>query len=253
MEAINSKIEELQEKFKQAILVKNQEIEDLKTEVNDLRTELEETKENLSDPHEVTALKTEVKELRTKLEKNEERLADSDALVRRNNIIISGNEVPNEQAGEDCAEIVRNLVQSKLRTILPSADINTAFRIGKKGIDGTQPQRSAFLVKLKNTEVKTSLIAACKTYKPGFFINDDLSPQKQTIMYVLRQAKQQHPNIISGTASPDGRICAWIKPQTPEDGQRNRKVYINSLEKLRNFCANTIKTNLQTYITRWPQ
>ena len=61
-------------------------------------------------------------------------MTDSDAMVRRNNIIISGNEVPNEQAGEDCTEIMRNLVQSKLRTILPSADITTAFRIGKKVI-----------------------------------------------------------------------------------------------------------------------
>ena len=103
-------------------------------------------------------------------------------------------EVPNEQSEEVCTEIVRNLAQSILRTILPSADINAVFRIGKKGNDGAQSQRTAFLVKLKNTEVKTSLIASSKTYKPGFFINDDLSPQKQTIVHVLRQAKRQATN-----------------------------------------------------------
>ena len=40
--AINSKITQLQAEFRQAILVKNQDYEDLKTEVNDFRTELAE-------------------------------------------------------------------------------------------------------------------------------------------------------------------------------------------------------------------
>lgn len=60
-------------------------------------------------------MKTGVNELRIKLHiKNEEKLADSDALLRINNIIISCNEVQIEQPGKDCAEMVRNLLQSNL-------------------------------------------------------------------------------------------------------------------------------------------
>ena len=118
----------------------------------DLRTELEETKVDLSDSQVVISLTIEVNELRTKLEKHEEKLAVSDTLVSRNNMIISGNEVPTEQRFEDCSEMVKSLVQSKLRRILPSADINTGHRIGKKSDNSAQPQRSAILVKLKNNK-----------------------------------------------------------------------------------------------------
>ena len=47
VDAINSKKEQLQAEFKEVILVKNEEIVDLKTEVNDLRAEPAEAKRKL--------------------------------------------------------------------------------------------------------------------------------------------------------------------------------------------------------------
>ena len=95
-------------------------------------------------------------------------------------------------------------------------------------------------------------MASCKTYKPDFYKNEDLSREKQTIMYVLCEAKRKFPNIVSGSSRVDGRISAWIKPQHPDERSSNCRVNVKSLEKLKNFCRDTIDTKLETFISRWP-
>ena len=39
----------------------------------------------------------------------------------------------------------------------------------------------------------------------------------------------------------------------PDDGPRNRKVLVNTLEKLRSFCTNTLGAGIETFIRDWPQ
>ena len=67
---------------------------------------------------------------------SESRLSDFDTIIRQRNIILSGNELPKEESGENCTEVVRKLIQTKLRTIVPSTDIDAAFRIGKPSTTG---------------------------------------------------------------------------------------------------------------------
>ena len=243
VEAINSKIEELQQEFRDASLQKNQQIEELQ---NDFKNAM------VQKDQQITQLRNETNILKNKLEKTESRLSDSDTVIRQRNIILSGNELPKEESGENCTEVVRKLIQTKLRTIVPSTDIDAAFRIGKPSATGQQARTRSILVKFNKPESKKSLIASCKTYKPDFYINEDLSPEKQTIMYVLREAKRKFPNIVSGSSCVDGRIAAWIKPQHPDEGSSNRRVNVNSLEKLKTFCRDTIDSNLETFIARWP-
>ena len=56
-----------------------------------------------------------------------------------------------------------------------------------------------------------NIIKACKTVKPNFFVNDDLSAEKKTIMYVIRQAKRKSLQKIDGCSSVGGKIMHILK------------------------------------------
>ena len=251
-------------------------ITDVLNEFSTLRTELDERFQVLSDNlqkgfeeqfsilrtefrqviqeknHEIAALKSEVNSLKSKVDKIETKFNESDNNLRQNNVVISGAELPNEQSNEDCVQVFRALCESKLRIIVPSTDICAAYRLGKQNPDPAQQNRRSLLVKFKSPDRKKSLMESCRAMKPGFYINDDIGPEKQTILYVLRKAKRKCPNIIGGYGSLDGRIIAWVKPQSPDQGTRDRKVMVNSVDKLRQLCSGTIGHNLETFISTWP-
>ena len=43
------------------------------------------------------------------------------------------------------------------------------------------------------------MLAAARRVKPdGLFLNESLTPQRQSISFALRNAKRQHPDIVSG-------------------------------------------------------
>ena len=87
--------------------------------MSELWTKLIETFERLSDSFEIKALRAIVTHLRIKLEKKITKSSvDSDAFVRRVKHISTGDEGSAEETNEGCAEIVKNVVQSKLHTPL---------------------------------------------------------------------------------------------------------------------------------------
>ena len=224
-------------------LISNQ----LETLRSEFRTLLEEKNT------EITSLKHDINVMKSRMNKMEEKLSDSESQIRRNNVIFSGNDVPSQSNGENCVTVIRNLVETKLNLIIPSSDIVSANRIGKRKNDGDQPQRSSILVKFSKYEVKQNLVACCKATKPKFFVNEDLTPEKQTMMFVVRQAKRKHPNTVTGCACIDGRIYAWVKlPNESSNDQRDRRICINSLEKLKSFCTDTVGFGLETFINNWP-
>ena len=162
VEAINSKIEELQQEIRDAMPQKNQHIEELQ---NDFKNSM------IQKDQQTAQLRTETNILKNKLEKTESRLSDSDTIIRQRNIILSSNALPKEESGEICTEVVWKLIQTKLRTIVPSTDIDAAFRIGKPSATGQQTRTRSILVKFNKPESKKSLMVSCKTYKPDFYIN----------------------------------------------------------------------------------
>ena len=223
--AINARIDSVHSEFLRIISEKTKEIKDLKSEVGILRN---------------------------KLTKMEEKVLDSETKERQNNMIFSGERIPDHQPGENCMQIIRNLMDTDLGTIIPSADIESAVRLGKvKNNQSDQPQKMSILVKFRNPLHKSSIKSKCKVKKPKFFVNEDLPSEKQTILYVLRKCKKKYPNIVSGSASIDGHISAWIKPQSPNETAQNRRVSINSVEKLRQFCTNYLCDELSSFIQEW--
>ena len=158
---------------------------------------------------EIKAIKDENQILRTSLKKLEEKIDDSEALEKRDCIVISGN-IPTAEIGENCVQKVHDLIKNKLRINIQPSDVSTAYRLGKKPVS-QQPDKRKIMVKLCRRDLKKDILNACKEIKPGFFINESLTPTRNTILYILRQIKREPNSLLKGATTIDGRVFAWIK------------------------------------------
>ena len=89
--------------------------------------------------------------------------------------------------------------------------------------------------------------------KPSkFFVNEFLTPARQTISYVLRKAKKEFPHVISGSTSFDGKVFVWVKPPNPDAPRaRDLRVEVSSHSKLMDFCTKTLEKPLSHFIQEW--
>ena len=196
-------------------------------------------------------LKTEVDLLKQKVNKMEEKLDEADAYERRDTVIFSGQDLPTATDGERSYDVVCSLVKEKLKLNICSTDISTAHRIGPK--PRTQgPDKRNIIVKLCRRELKYDLISASKRIKPtNIYINENLTPTRNNILFVLRLARRKYPNIVSGCSSHDGKVYAWVKPPNPEAaGARDTKMFINTQEKLNLFCQKNFNIDAEELISK---
>ena len=146
-----------------------------------------------------------------KFKKFEEKSDESEAYSRRDTILLSGNDLPAGSSTENCTQVVMDIVKSKLKLTINPSDISIALRIGKHL--ASTPDRRTMLVKLCRRDLKTDLIGAVKTMKPSnFYIPESLTPQNETISYVLIRARKDFDQIISGGTMVDGINYVWVKP-----------------------------------------
>ena len=157
-----------------------------------------------------------------------------------------GEEVP-ETTADNASEEIRKFVGDKLKMIIPSNNIVSLCKIKTKKDNIHGP----YLLKFNNCEIKKRLVEQCRVIKPKFYLNEDLSPEKRAIMCVLRQCKRNHSNIVKSCSVLDGRVCAWIK--TNENMEKNQRIFINTQDKLREFCANKLGAGMESFIKKWPQ
>ena len=208
---------------------------------------------------EIDNLKLEVNTLHVKLANLEERIDDADAYERKDTVVISGDAVPQVQTGENCNDIVCQLVKDQLKINMTPSDISTSHRLGQKPTN-QQPDRRNIIAKLCRRDLKRTLVNTCRQLKPNLYVNDHLTPVRNTIMYVLRKMKGRFPGIVSGSTSIDGRVFVWIKKPTPEiagsteNTPRNMRIPINTKFKLQDFCNKTLKVPLTSFIKDddWP-
>ena len=103
---------------------------------------------------EISGLKNEVKSSNARIYK----LADTsdyvDAMSKRNQVVLSGKDLP---------------------------------------IENSRPERRNILVSLENSETKINLLKTYKNVKPSFIANENLTPCRNTILYVLRKMKKTSP------------------------------------------------------------
>lgn len=225
VDAINRHLLEMKQEFIEKLEEKNKLVEDLRIEVDTLKL---------------------------KVSNMEEKLDDADAYERRDTLLFSGSDVPHGSDGENCANIVIDLVKDKLKLNLQRSDLSVCHRLGRKPVS-QQPDKRNIVVKLCRRDLKADILYACRQVKPNMYVNESLTPIRGTIMYVLRQMKKKFPDKVSGCSSLDGKVFAWVRPAGPAvAGSRNARWPINSLLKLQQFSTDVLNTPLTSFIETWP-
>ena len=197
--------------------------------------------------NDLTEVRNNYEKLASKVSKLEERVDDGDAYERRDCLIFSGDSLPQCEQGENCSDIIITLLK-KVNLEIGRSDISTAHRLGsKKKQQG--PDRRPIIVKLCRRDLKRDIRYACKQNKPNYYVNEDLTPSRSTILWALRMMKRKHSKIISGCNSEDGKVCVWIKSTSPSS--RDVKRFLNTYEQLADFSMNILKENVSMFIDVW--
>ena len=113
-----------------------------------------------------------------------------------------------------------------------------------------RPDTRPIIAKFCQRSTKNDILDASRKMKvPQLFINESLTPIRQTVAYVLRKAKKEFPNKVSGTSTRDGRVFVWLNPPSAE--ARPIKRAINTRHELEDFCQRTLQKNLTHFINEW--
>ena len=217
-----------------------QMFDDLKTEMlNILSLNSDEIKKLNG---EVTSLRKEVNTLKGLID-------DADSYERRDTLIFSGPKVPNSSNGEDCKIVLQQLVKNELKIELQPNDISTAHRLGRKPLTQGDDKRP-IVVKLCRRDLKRELVLAGRNQpRPAsLYVNESLTPTRKTIFYTLRQMRRNHPEIVRGCTSIDGRIFAFTKPPETSRSTRDVRHLINTREALIAFCDEFVKAPLENFL-----
>ena len=190
--------------------------------------------------------------LRKKVSALEAKIDDGDAYERSDTAIISGKALPAVRPDERGPELVCSLVQQKLNLVISPTDISVAHRLGdKKATQG--PDHRPIIVKFCRRNTKNDVVlAARKTKAPNFFINESLTPLRQSIAFVLRKARREFPNIISGASTIDGRNYVWLHPPSPAaENAKSSRHLIATHDRLVEFCEKTLDKPISHFISKW--
>ena len=236
-----SELDKLRTDFSDMVSAKTQSAE------TTMISEFDKLRDNFSEmlaskTEEITELRSEVQLLKKKVSILEEHVDGANAYGRRDCIIISGG-IPAETQGENCVELVRNVFKEKLRLEIATSDISTAHRLGKRS--QASDHKPSIIIKLCRRDIKRDIFSASKQQiqSPGrIFVNESLTPLRSTIFYALRRMKRDHPNIIKGCTTIDGKVIIVFTAAPPSASAHSRDVrhLVNSREKLELFCSEYI-------------
>ena len=222
----------------------------LDSKLKDMRREFLEILK--SKDEKVSALEIQVATLKSDLNKLDDKIQDQDSYERRDTVILSGKLIPAESNMENCAVIASNLAKEHLSVIFSPSDVSVAHRLTGNS-RGSGNANKSIIIKFCRRDIKTDLLAASRRSKPrDLFVNESLTPQRQTISYVLRKAKQQFPLIISGSTSFDGKPHVWVKPPNPQaQGAKDSRYVITTYARLVDFCNKVLERPLTHFIKEW--
>ena len=178
-------------------------------------------------------------DLRGSVTKLEERLDALESLGRGSNFVLSGATLPENASNlpQNVVELLRTAVQYQL----PPQSIISAYRIGPRSATQSPDKRNV-MIKLRDRETKRDIMSAFRTVKPkNLYANDDLTPQRARLLYLLRVAKRRCGGIITACGSIDGEVYVYLKPPNPT--ARSRRLLVNSMERLEDLCRRELNTN----------
>ena len=110
-----------------------------------------------------------------------------------------------------------------------------AVRVGKGKPPGTTDRRN-ILMKFYRHDLKNELIMEAGNKKPdNFYLNDNLTQSRSSILFALRRARRRHKQIVTACGSLDNRVFVWIKPSSGSDN--SIKLFVNTHTRLEEICT----------------
>ena len=192
---------------------------------------------------EIARLETQVKLQKSHIAQLEARCEDQSQYTRRESLVFSGQKIPAHATEEDCCKIICDLISTEIdpNTQLTPSDFSIAHRLGPKPTSGND--RRSIIARFCRRKLKYDVLNKAKRSKPqGLYVSESLTPMKQKIVRIIRNAKRSHPDIISGYSTSDGTIYLWVKPPNPNAaGARNSRMTIDTLEKIDKFCRDNFQ------------
>ena len=184
--------------------------------------------------------------------KLEEKSEDIEAYEGRDTVVLSGQVLPTATSDENCIQIATQLVKDQLKMNLSPHEISVAHRIGSKP-PGAFVDKRSIIVKLCRRDTKRELLSNQRRVKPaGFFINENLTPMRNTIMYALRKMRHFPDSRVKGCSSHDGKVYAWVKT-SPNAGPsvKDTRIPVNSREKLEEISESFTDKPLSHFVETW--
>ena len=176
---------------------------------------------------------------------------------RLDTLIISGPELPIACDTENSKLIIQDLLRRECNFNLAVNDISTAHRIGRKPAGGED--RRNLIFKLCRRDLVYDIFNSCKQSKPKFFINCSLTPNRNKIMFALRQLKKKFPNIVRKCASFNGDVAVFVAPpdsynstgSSSSSNPRDRKFVLNTRQDLDKFATDFLHTSIDELNINW--
>ena len=179
-------------------------IQDLNNQISKQQSELSQQKDDISElKATVETLKTSLLEQQTHTKKLESYIESIDTYQRRESLILSGEDLPNESTNEDSTKVAIHLIKSKLNYTISPEDISVAHRLGQKS-----DKKRALIVKFVRRSLKHNVVRKCIELKPKFGVSESLSPYRRKIYSTLRLVKgpKGTPSEIAQLHTNEGTI-----------------------------------------------
>ena len=132
---------------------------------------------------------------------------DIDQYERRDTIIVSGRDLPEETATEAPAQVAITALNRTLDLDLTMADINVAHRLGRRNNSSSRPM----IIKLHSRMRKTQIVRKCVAKKPNLYVNESLTPLRKRIYNKLLVIRKNNPGLIQQIFTSDGVINLRIQ------------------------------------------
>ena len=202
---------------------------------------------------EIFELKNSITTLSKQIVTLEERIKENDIYERRDTLVFSGSKLPVRNVSENTSDIITNLVKTHLNfhEFSPS-EISVSHRLTDKD-SSNKSDRSPIIVKLCRRNTKIDILNRARKKKPdNFFVNEHLTPMQATISFVLRKAKRDFPDLVSGSTTFEGKNFVWIKAPNPAArGAHDTRLKVSNHRRLNEFCTKTLKKPLSDYVPEW--
>ena len=115
------------------------------------------------------------------------------------------------------------------------------------------PDNRPIIVKLCQRDLKSSIITASKNQPTPkqLYASESLTPKRRKIFNTLRAMKRQHPELIRGFSTVDGRVFAYTKNPTGSETARDKRHLVNTYDAMVEFCREHIKKPIEAFLDSW--